>query len=130
MIAIQQKEYGDEGERVLREIADYVGRYGEPFQADCLVNYRRLPWQDDDGHLRVTLDVGLEFFAPPADLWQRNHALVRETLGATKGRQPAAVLEVKTRGELPPWMTEVMTAVGAQRSGFSKFEEASQAVHG
>ena len=34
----------------------------EPLQADCLVNYRRMPWQDEAGHLRVTLDLGLEFY--------------------------------------------------------------------
>ena len=79
--------YGAESEAVLREIAAYCARYDEPMQADCLVNYRRLPWQDAEGSLRVTLDVGLEFFAPRRDLWQRNHALVRETPGAAGGAE-------------------------------------------
>jgi hypothetical protein len=130
MIDLQKPLYGAEGEAVLREIAAYCGLYAEPFQADCLVNYRRLPWQDDEGNLRVTLDVGLEFYAPPPDLWQRDYALIRETLGRPCGRQPNGVLEVKARGELPGWLQEVLTSVGAQREKFSKFEQASEAVHG
>ena len=87
MIELQRASYGQESEAVLREIADYCGRYDEPMQADCLVNYRRMPWQDDEGNLRVTLDVGLEFYPPPADLWERRHPLVRESLGPV-GRPP------------------------------------------
>lgn len=130
MIELQRPAHGAEGEAVLREIAEYCGCYGEPFAADCLVNYRRLPWQDADGHLRVTLDVGLEFYAPPADLWQRDHALVRETLGAPRGRHGHAVLEIKGRGALPGWLDALLAEVRAERARFSKFEEASQAVHG
>jgi hypothetical protein len=130
MVRIQQASYGTESEAVLREIADYCARYGQPMQADCLVNYRRLPWQDAEGTLRVTLDVGLEFYAPPADLWQRNYALVRETLGKPRGGERRAVLEVKARGALPDWMMGLLREVGAERFPFSKFEEASLAVHG
>ncbi len=130
MIDLQRQEYGSDGEQVLREIAGYVGRYAEPFVADCLVSYRRLPWQDEAGTLRVTLDVGLEFYAPPEDLWQRNYALVRETLGPIKGRIGPAILEVKARGTLPTWLDELLVTVGATPDRFSKFEEASRAVHG
>jgi len=130
MVDLQRPRYGAEGEAVLREISAYCGRYGEPFRADCLVNYRRLPWQDAEGHLRVTMDVDLSFFAPPSDLWQRRTALVRETLGDPRGRQAKAILEVKARGDLPEWLTELMADVRAERMVFSKFEEASQAVHG
>jgi hypothetical protein len=130
MVDLQKPLYGAEGELVLREIAEYCGKYGEPFQADCLVNYRRLPWQDGEGHLRVTLDVGLEFYAPPPDLWHRDYALVRETLGTACGRQPKGVLEVKARGALPGWLEQLLVEVGAERAKFSKFEQASQAVHG
>jgi hypothetical protein len=130
MIQLQRPLYGAEGEAVLREIADYCGRYPEPFRADCLVSYRRLPWQDEAGALRVTLDVGLEFYAPPADLWQRDYALVRETLGTPVGRHAGAVLEVKTRQALPGWLAELLARSGAVRASYSKFEEASRAVHG
>jgi hypothetical protein len=130
MIELQRSCYGAESEAVLTEIASYCGRYDEPMQADCLVNYRRLPWQDADGKLRVTLDVGIELFAPPADLWHRKFALVRESLGAPVARVEAAVLEVKSRGELPGWLRELLTTTGAERGKFSKFEMASEAVHG
>jgi hypothetical protein len=130
MIALQRPLYGVEGETVLREIAAYCGSYGEPFRADCLVNYRRLPWQDTEGQLRVTLDVGLEFYAPPGDLWQRQHALVRESLGQARGRQTSGVLEVKARQATPGWLTELLERSRAQRCPYSKFEEASLAIHG
>jgi hypothetical protein len=130
MVEIQRNEYGPEGERVLRQIADYLRRFDEPMRADCMVNYRRLPWQDADGHLRVTLDVGLEFYAAPADLWQRRTALVRESLGAPLGREHRGVLEVKSRGAYPDWLTALLEEVGAHQRVFSKFEEASRAVHG
>jgi hypothetical protein len=130
MIQLQQPLHGSAGEAVLRELAAYCARYPEPFRADCLVNYRRLPWQDADGRLRVTLDVGLEFFAPPPDLWQREQPLVRETLGRACGKQAEAVVEVKARGEPPPWLTELLAEAHARRTAFSKFEEASRAVHG
>jgi hypothetical protein len=130
MIALQRPLYGADGEAVLREIAGYCARYPEPFRADCLVNYRRLPWQDEAGELRVTLDVGIEFFAPPADLWRREYALVRETLGAPRGRSSFAVLEVKTLAGLPEWLHALLDEAKAERSSFSKFEEGSLAVHG
>jgi hypothetical protein len=130
MIGLQQPLYGADGEAVLREIAAYCARYAEPFRADCLAHYRRLPWQDLEGNLRVTLDLGLEFFAPPPDLWQREHALVRESLGPARGRQSQAVLEVKARDAWPDWLQELLAEVGARRVAFSKFEEASRAVHG
>jgi hypothetical protein len=131
MIELQRPLYGGDGETVLREIAGYCAHYGEPFRADCLVNYRRLPWEDAEGRLRLTLDVGLEFYAPPPDLWQRNHALVRESLGAARGRQTSGVLEIKTRDDPPPaWLDELLERFGAHRCRYSKFEEASLAVHG
>jgi hypothetical protein len=78
----------------------------------------------------VTLDVQLAFFPPPPDLWQRETALVRESLGEPRGREARAVLEAKARESLPPWLTEAIAEVGARRAAYSKFEEASKAVHG
>ncbi len=128
MVDLQRPAYGADSELVLREIAAYCGRYDEPMQADCLVNYRRMPWQDDEGVLRVTLDVGLEFYLPPADLWQRRQPLIRETLGRAVRGTPCGVLEVKTRGALPAWLTDLLVAVDARPAAFSKFEEASRAI--
>lgn len=130
MIALQQAAHGAEGERVLIEIADYCRVFGEPMQADCLVNYRRLPWQSEAGDLRVTLDVDLAFFPAPTDLWQRESALVRETLGTPTAREPGGVLEVKALGAVPTWLTTLLGERTAGQSPFSKFEAASAAVHG
>jgi hypothetical protein len=130
MIELGRAAGDGDGEAVLREIADYCARYDQPLRADCLVNYRRMPWQDAEGLLRVTLDVGLELYAPPADLWQRDHALVRETLGAPKGRVDHGIVEIKARGEHPRWLTELLDEMGAERERWSKFEQASAAVHG
>jgi hypothetical protein len=129
MIELQRPQYGVDGEAVLREISEYCRRYDEPFRADSLVSYRRLPWQDAEGQLRITLDLGLEFYAPPADLWQRDYALLRETLGAARGREPNGVLEVKARRATPDWVAELLEQAGARRASFSKFEEAARAVH-
>jgi hypothetical protein len=130
MIELQRASYGVESEAVLRQIAEYCRRYEEPMQADALVNYRRMPWQDEAGRLRVTLDVGVEFYAPPADLWERRHPLVRESLGAAVGRLDAIVLELKCHDQPPPWLTDLLERVQACKVRFSKFEAASEAVHG
>ena len=130
MIALQRPGYGAGGERVLREIADYCRGFAQPMRADCLVNYRRLPWQSQDGALRVTLDVDIAYYAAPAELWQPSTALVRETLGPARARESAGVLEVKAHGEIPAWLRALLDQVGAQRRPFSKFESASVAVHG
>jgi hypothetical protein len=130
MIELQRAIYGADSEAVLREIGGYCARYNEPMQADCLVNYRRIPWQDEAGTLRVTLDLGLEFYRPPADLWQRRYALVRESLGQPAGAGADAVLELKSHGALPGWLSDLLRSVETRPARFSKFEAASIAVHG
>ncbi len=114
----------------LEEILDFCKSLDEPLEASCLVNYRRLSWQSDDGHLRVTVDLGLMFYAPPADLWTREHALVRNTLGAPCGGQNKAILEIKRHGVLPSWLDAALDRAGVQPMPFSKFESASRVVAG
>ncbi|HEY0705502.1 MAG TPA: VTC domain-containing protein [Polyangia bacterium] len=130
MIELQRATYGADSEAVLREIGGYCARYNEPMQADCLVNYRRIPWQDEAGMLRVTLDLGLEFYRPPADIWQRRYALVRESLGPAAGGSADAVLELKSHGPLPGWLNDLLRTVETRPARFSKFEAASMAIHG
>jgi hypothetical protein len=114
---------------VLREIRAFCSGWGEPLAADCLVHYRRLPWQDEDAALRVTMDVGVEFFAPPAELWRRGQALTRARLGRTKGKLEGAIIELKCRSAPPSWLLDLLAAAGAEPTRLSKFEEASRAVH-
>jgi hypothetical protein len=115
---------------VLKDIFAYCAQYPEPLRADCLVHYRRLPWQDPDGHLRVTMDLGVELFTPPRDVWEREQALMRERLGPPKRRFERAIIELKCRTVPPGWLVDLLARIGAEPSRVSKFEEASQAVHG
>jgi hypothetical protein len=113
----------------LAAIVDHCRQLGEPVRADCLVNYRRLAWQAAQGDLRITVDVGLAFYRPPADLWERPSALTRSSLGRPCGQLDAAVLELKYRDDLPAWLTDDLHARSARRSQVSKFELASTAVN-
>jgi hypothetical protein len=105
-IAIQEAAFGADAQQVLAEVVRLCASCRQPLAADCLVNYRRQAWQDDDGELRLTIDTGLSFFAPPADLWQRRKALVRESLGPAVATEARRVLEIKTRGPAPSWLRD------------------------
>lgn len=102
----------------------------EPLQASCLINYRRLAFQDPAGHLRVTLDLDLAFYAPPDDLWTRRHALLRHTLGQPRGQSRQAIVEVKRHGPAAAWLEAMLAEAGVQSVGYSKFVAGAQAVHG
>lgn len=130
MIALQEPSYGAESKQVLEAVAALCASCGEPLAADCLVNYRRFAWQDEAGTLRITLDQELAYFRPPADLWTREWALVRATLGTAVMKEKRMVLEVKTRAEAPAWLVELLRAHGIARASFSKFEAATSAIHG
>lgn len=116
------------GGQSLRDVVETCRAFGEPLSAVCLVNYRRLSWQDDEAELRVTFDRGLASFAPPTDLWARRHALVRGVLGAPAAQHASGVLEVKRRGAIPGWLHECLVRIGAEPVPFSKFVTASRAV--
>lgn len=130
MVQIQEAAFGAEAREVLSAVAALCASCGEPLRADCIVNYRRRAWQDEAGSLRITLDTGLSFFHPPADLWDRESALLRGSLGAPVAMQAQRVLEVKTRGEAPAWLSELLSVQSISAASFSKFEAASSAVHG
>ncbi|HET9957803.1 MAG TPA: VTC domain-containing protein [Polyangiaceae bacterium] len=112
------------------ELVKCVEQVGEPLRADCLVNYRRLSWQDAQGFLRVTLDLGLSYYSPPPELWELQHALVRAVLGPHRGSEPHAVLEIKRRAALPSWLTELLSRADVRPVPFSKFVASAGAVHG
>ena len=114
----------------IREIVAYCRALGEPLAASCLVNYRRLSWQEPDGDLRVTLDSELAFYAVPDDLWQRRRALVRDALGAARASEPRAVLEIKRRSTPPAWLESFLGGANVASVRFSKFVAAASAVHG
>jgi hypothetical protein len=112
----------------LLDVVDTCRTFGEPLRAVCLVNYRRRSWQSGDGTLRVTFDRGLASFAPPADLWERRHALVRSLLGSPAAQETSGVLEIKRRSALPDWLRECLARIDVAPVAFSKFVTAARAV--
>lgn len=110
-------------------IAQQCRVLGADMTASCLVNYQRMAWQDPSAKLRVTLDFDVAFYAPPQDLWSRSFALLRSTLGPARAVEPWLILEVKSRGEIPAWLSTVLSASHAHESGFSKFVRAGRALY-
>jgi hypothetical protein len=106
----------------------YLRDLKEPLTPCCLVNYRRVSWQQADLGLRVTLDLGIAFYRPPHALWQSSAPLIRSSLGQSRGYERCAVLEVKCRGASPEWLAELLARARVERSDFSKFLAAMEAV--
>lgn len=119
-----------ESSRNLALFEQFSSGLEEPLEASCIVNYRRLSWQSDDGALRVTLDLNLAFWKPIAGLWTIEEPLTPGLLGKPSARLDGAVLEVKSRGEPPAWLERAVARSAAAPSRFSKFVAASSAVHG
>ncbi len=95
-----------------------------------MANYRQQSLQHPRGELRVTLDLELSFYAPPADLWTRTQALVRGTFGAPRAVDRVCLVEVKQRTAMPAWLERALYAAGGQPTPFSKFLRPGQAVYG
>ncbi len=129
-VEIQQARFGPQAEQLMQDVTGLYRRFNQPFQVDCIVNYRRIAWQDPAGSLRLTLDRQVSFFEPLSDLWTRREPLTRESLGPVRGNAQGAVLEVKLRGEPPSWLSECLARLSGLPCGFSKCLAASRAVHG
>lgn len=119
-----------EAHRTLQDIEEFCRSFAEPLGPDCVANYERLSWQDPAQTLRLTLDLGLSFFAPAADLWESERVLSRDVLGPVRGGIGSGVLEVKYLGQLPAWLRQELDGAGLDARRHSKFLSASQAVHG
>lgn len=109
-------------------IADYCRELGEPLEARCVVNYRRMSYQDPAGELRITVDLDLAFFAPPEGLWNEPGPLSRRLLGKRLGSEDRALIEVKRRGPFPEWLSRALAEASAQQADFSKFVRAAELV--
>jgi VTC domain len=111
-------------------IAHVRGQH-ETVVPSAVVNYRRLSFQNPDSTLRVTIDLGLSFFAVPADLFRRARPLSRTELGRPARIEPRAVVEVKRlMPRLPDWLEATLERAGGASANFSKFVAASEAVYG
>lgn len=113
-----------------RAIGQFCQTLGEPLQASVLVNYQRQAFQDPSCALRVTLDLELSFYAPPADLWARNTPLIRGTFGTPRAVDRVCLVEVKRRGAMPGWLERALSEANGEPAQFSKFLRAGQAVYG
>lgn len=128
--AIQRRSLGAEGDQVLSEMLDFLRQLAAPVQTSAIVNYSRSAWQDARGELRVTVDEELAAFPPYPGMWQRDLPLTRSYLGKPARVERLAVVEVKHLGPCPQWLPELLAGCGADRSGYSKFKEASTAIYG
>jgi len=117
-------------DQIVAELQHVLIRLRSPLRASCAVNYRRLSWQDDSDALRITLDRDVSAFALPADLWTQRGPASRHVLGRPAWLEPSCVLEVKSHGESPAWLAQVLARHRATEVEYSKFVMASRALHG
>jgi hypothetical protein len=128
--AAETADEPESSEDVIAELLALRARFSEPLRASCLVNYRRTAFEDPSGSLRITFDHRMACFRALESLWQSTQPLVREALGVPAFEESAYILEVKTRGELPGWVADLLEQAGATEDVFSKFVIASEAVFG
>jgi hypothetical protein len=122
---------GDAAERADAEaLIEHVRAQTESIAPSALVNYRRLSFQNAESTLRVTIDLGLAYFAVPGDLFERASPLTRSELGKPVGVEPRAVVEVKRLATEPDWLLLALGEAAGPACSFSKFLAASEAVHG
>jgi hypothetical protein len=126
--------HAQEGEEThdpeLASIVAYRRTLTEPLVPSCIVNYHRIPFQDASGTLRITVDLDIGFYAPPEDLWTRARAMVRGTFGKAVEVERSALVEVKSRGETPEWLSRAIRDSRMQSTPYSKFTRGGRAVHG
>jgi hypothetical protein len=130
MLEIQRKQRGAAADDVIAELLRLREQHAEPLRPSCLVNYRRAAFQNETNSLRITLDQHLACFAPTPELLAEPRALLREMLGTPAYEERAIVLEVKVKEELPDWLQDLLQRARAERTTYSKFMAASEAVHG
>lgn len=127
---LEDQPAGDQPLDMIAELSALRARFSEPLRASCLVNYRRAAFEDAAGTLRITFDQRMACFAAPAGLWTSSKPLVREALGTPAYEEPCYILEVKARGALPRWLSDLLADVGEEEHVFSKFLTASETVYG
>ncbi|HEX6271599.1 MAG TPA: polyphosphate polymerase domain-containing protein [Polyangiaceae bacterium] len=126
--ALAERDALDETNDELKTIEAYLRHLDEPLSATCLVNYRRVAWQSPDASLRITLDLGLSYYAPPADLFAREQPLERELLGKPASVMNDAVVEVKSRVGEPAWLLAAFLRANVAPVEFSKFVAATRSI--
>lgn len=115
---------------VLDELRGFILDFGKPLKPASVVNYVRSAWQAVDGSVRVTIDRDVTFHPPTVDQWRRQDLTDRSNLGPPVGAEASCVIEVKTGGDFPAWLTEALRTSEANRVDYSKFVSAMLALHG
>lgn len=118
-----------EGIALLSDLAHTRVALGAPLLPSCVVRYRREAFQDVAGTLRVTLDQDVRAYRAPSAPFAAS-ALIASALGAALHEETACVLEAKSTGGLPDWLTALLAEHGARAVEYSKLVMASHAVHG
>ena len=105
-------DYGQIG----REITAFRDRYGT-LVPSCLIIYDRTAYFEPDGDLRLTID---------GDPRYRTEDMRLDRSGEGKSLLPdgGAILEVKTQGAIPLWLTSILSDEHIYKSSFSKYGEA------
>jgi len=101
----------------LRELSGLSSTHIDPtLQATALIRYQRIRWQSPDQTLRASLDANLSAADPRgAPIW----------LPIPHG----AVLELKSRDELPPQLAH-LARLGLRRAAHSKYALAVETLYG
>ncbi|HEY6077222.1 MAG TPA: VTC domain-containing protein [Polyangiaceae bacterium] len=113
-----------------RALIDHVRAQSESIAPSAVVNYRRSSFQNADSTLRVTVDLGLAYFAVPSDVFERARPLARGELGRPLGVERRAVVEVKRLLPEPEWLRQALVEAAGGAASFSKFIAASEAAYG
>jgi hypothetical protein len=121
---------GEQLDPDLAGIVAYRRTLTEPLVPSCIVNYQRIAFQDASGSLRITVDLDIGFYRAPPDLWTRDVALVRGTFGRPHAVERSALVELKSRGPLPAWLSQLLLEARLAPCEYSKFVRAGRAVHG
>ena len=102
-------------DQIAREIQAFRDFYGPTLQPAMLLSYEREAFYPiDDADFRITLDENI--------LWRDHHIDLGASLWGTPLLTPNQVLmELKTPGGIPLWMTRFLTENGIRKISFSKY---------
>lgn len=114
------------------EVAAVVAecRKYESLLPKLVVNYQRVSWQDLVGSARLTLDRCVSFYRPDGDLWDRQTALERSTLGVATKQLATYILEAKILSrDLPAWLRAALDDAKLIPCEISKFTAGMSATY-
>lgn len=111
---LQGDAFPSEQTQISREI-EYVRSYYRDLRPAVFLSYERVAWfSKDGGDLRITFDDHI--------LCRRDDLSLESEAYGTELLPPGMVLmEIKTSGAVPLWLTEVLTRERIYKTSFSKY---------